>query len=203
MIRAFLAVELSEDIRAQIARIQQDLKASLTCELPRAVRLSWAQPASIHLTIKFLGDMDEQVIEPLREALAGVFKNHRAIPIPLERLGAFPSFQAPRVLWVGPSERWEQGDEAKRLAELHETVESCCDRLGFSSDSRPLKPHLTVARVKAGERQCGQALARSAVLDQPLSLGSLAVESVALMKSELKPTGSVYTKLWDVALKQP
>jgi len=200
MIRAFLAVELSEDFRNQIARVQQDLKSHLARELPRAVHISWVRPASIHLTIKFLGDIDEQIIEPLREALAEVFKDQYAISIPLERLGAFPSLQAPRVLWVGAAERWEQGDEAKRLAVLHRSVETCCDSLGFASDGRPLSPHLTLARIKSGGREFGQALARSGVLDQPLSLDFLAVESVALMKSELKPTGSVYTKLWDVQL---
>jgi len=200
MIRVFLAVELSEDFRNQIARVQQDLKSHLARELPRAVHISWVRPASIHLTIKFLGDIDEQIIEPLREALAEVFKDQYAISIPLERLGAFPSLQAPRVLWVGASERWEQGDEAKRLAVLHRSVETCCDSLGFASDGRPLSPHLTLARIKSGGREFGQALARSGVLDQPLSLDFLAVESVALMKSELKPTGSVYTKLWDVQL---
>jgi len=198
MIRAFLAVELSKDFRNQVAWIQQQLKASLARELPRAVHLSWVRPASIHLTIKFLGDIDEQIIEPLRKELAEVFLDQRTISIPFERLGAFPSFQAPRVLWVGAAEQWEYGDDARRLALLHKTVETCCDTLGFAADGRSLKPHLTVARVKAGERQCGQALARSGVLDRPLSLGSLAVESVALMKSELKTTGSVYTKLWDV-----
>ena len=74
MIRAFLAVDLSEDLRGRIASVQQDVKASLLRELPRAVRLSWVRPASIHLTIKFLGDMDEQLVEPLREALAEIFK---------------------------------------------------------------------------------------------------------------------------------
>jgi len=200
MIRAFLAVELSEDFRNQIARIQQELKTSLARELPGAVHLSWVRPASIHLTIKFLGDIDEQIIEPLREELAEVFMDQRAISIPLERLGAFPSFQAPRILWVGAAKQWEQGEDAKRLAALHETVETCCDALGFAADCRPLKPHLTLARIKAGGRECGQALARSGVLDWPVSLGALAVESVALMKSELNPTGSVYTKLWDAGL---
>ena len=201
MIRAFLAVELSEDVRAQITRIQQDLKSQFTREMPRAVHISWVHPASIHLTIKFLGDTDEQIIEPLREALAGVFKDQHAIPIPLERLGAFPSLRAPRVLWVGAVERWEQGEEAKRLAELHAAVEACCDSLGFAPDSRPLSPHLTLARIKAGGREFGQVLAASAVLDRPLVLGALAVESIALMKSDLRPTGSVYTKLWDVRLR--
>lgn len=202
MIRAFLAVDLSEDLRGRIASVQQDVKASLLRELPRAVRLSWVRPASIHLTIKFLGDIDELLVEPLREALAEIFKDQCAMSIPLERLGGFPSLHAPRVLWVGTSERWEQGDEAKRLAALHQSVESCCSSLGFSPDGRPLSPHLTLARIKAGWREFGQSLAKSAVLDRPLSLGSLAVDSVVLMQSELNPTGSVYTKLWDVPLKQ-
>ena len=200
MIRAFLAVELSEDIRARIARVQQDLKASLARELPKAVRISWVQAASIHLTIKFLGDMDEQAIEPLRETLAEALQGQHAISIPLERLGAFPSCQAPRVLWIGAAEGWEQGDEAKRLMKLHGAVETRCDSFGFAPDSRPLSPHLTLARIKAGAREFGHVLASSKTLDRPLSLGALAVESVALIKSDLRPTGSVYTKLWDVRL---
>ncbi len=201
MIRAFLAVELSQDARSQIALAQHSLKASFSREFPRAVRLSWVQSTSIHLTIKFLGDMDEQVIEPLRDALVSAIHDYCALVIPLERLGAFPSLQSPRVLWVGPSEQWQQGDEAKRLAALHETVETCCDALGFAMDGRSLSPHLTLARIKAGWRECGQALTKSGVLDQSLSLGALAADSVALMKSELNPTGSIYTKLWDVRLK--
>lgn len=200
MIRAFLAVDLSEDLRGRIASVQQDVKASLLRELPRAVRLSWVRPASIHLTIKFLGDMDEQLAEPLREALAEIFKDRYAMSISLERLGGFPSLHAPRVLWVGASESWVQGDEAKRAAGLHATVESCCSSLGFAPDDRPLSPHLTLARIKAGWRECGQALAKSDALDRPLSLGALTVDSIVLMKSELRPTGSVYTKLWKVRL---
>ncbi len=201
MIRAFLAVELSEDVRARIARVQQDLKTSFLCQLPRAVRVSWVQAASIHLTIKFLGDMDEQAVAPLRETLAGALQGQRAISIPLERLGAFPSCQAPRVLWVGAAEGWEQGDEAKRLIGLHHAVEGSCESLGFAPDSRPLSPHLTLARIKAGAREFGHVLASSKALDRPLSLDVLAVESVALMQSELRSTGSVYTKLWDVQLR--
>ncbi len=200
MIRAFLAVDLSEDVRAQIARVQQDLKSSLACELPRAVRVSWVQAASIHLTIKFLGDMDEQAVAPLCETLAEALQGQCAISIPLERLGAFPSCQAPRVLWVGAAERWERSDEAKRLAELHAAVETRCDSFGFAPDSRPLGPHLTLARIKAGAHEFGDTLASSRLLDRPLSWGGLAVESVLLIKSELRPTGSVYTKLWDVRL---
>ena len=91
-------------------------------------------------------------------------------------------------------------DDARRLAELHRAVEDSCQSFGFAPEGRPLSPHLTLARIKEGERQCGQALAKSGVMDRALSLGSLPVQSVALMKSELRPTGPVYMKLWEVGL---
>jgi 2'-5' RNA ligase len=105
------------------------------------------------------------------------------------------------VLWIGPSENWEKGAEAKRVAEIHGAIEQACEGLRFLRETKPFSPHLTLARVKVGERQVGVVLAKSGVLDRPLSLGSLAMESVVLMKSELKPTGSVHTKLWAVWLR--
>lgn len=200
MIRAFLAVELSEALRAEIASLQQELTRRMEPELKRGMRIAWTQPASIHLTLKFLGDMDEQVIDPLRLAVEQALGNQGAVVVPLERLGAFPRPDHPRVLWVGPSEQWEQGAEAKRVAEIHGAIEQACDGLSFLRDTRPFSPHLTVARIKMGERQVGLALAKSGLLDLPLSLGQLAVQAVVLMQSELTPTGSVYTKRWAVAL---
>jgi 2'-5' RNA ligase len=123
-----------------------------------------------------------------------------AVNVPLERLGGFPRPQSPRVLWVGPSENWEKGIDAKRITEIYATIEQACEGLRFLRETKPFSPHLTVARIKTGERHVGVSLAQSGVLDRPILLGSLAVESVALMKSELKPTGSVYTKLWSVRL---
>ena len=200
MIRAFLAVELSPELRAELATVQQELKHRIEPELKRDVRISWAQPALIHLTLKFLGDMDEQVIDPLLVAVEQAIGRQIPVNVPLERLGAFPRPQSPRVLWVGPSENWERGAEAKRIAEIHGAIEQACEGLGFLRETKPFSPHLTLARIKVGERQVGVALAKGGVLDRPISLGSLAVESVVLMKSELKPAGSVYTKLWDVQL---
>ena len=201
MIRAFLAVELSQVLRAELATVQQEMKRSIEPEMKRGSRISWAQPASIHLTVKFLGDMDEQVIDPLRLAVEQAVGNQIAVTVPLERLGVFPHPQSPRVVWVGPSENWERGLEAKRVAEIHGAIEQACGGLGFLRETKPFSPHLTLARVKMGERHVGVALAKSGVLDRPLSLGSLAMESIVLMQSELKPTGSVYTKLWDVRLR--
>jgi len=200
MIRAFLAVELRDDLRARLAQVQHDLTQRLSRELSKDIRISWVQPASIHLTIKFLGDTDEQLVEPMRAAIEQVIRDHRAIHVPLERLGVFPRPQQPRVLWVGALEQWEHGEDATRLAAWHRAVEDCCGSLGFAPEGRPLSPHLTLARIKEGERQFGQVLARSGVMDRPISVGSLAVDSIVLMKSELRPTGPVYTKLWEVRL---
>ncbi|HYR60413.1 MAG TPA: RNA 2',3'-cyclic phosphodiesterase, partial [Nitrospiraceae bacterium] len=170
-------------------------------EMKRDIRISWAQPASIHLTLKFLGDMDEQVIDPLLAAVEQAIGRQTAVNVPLERLGAFPRPQSPRVLWVGPSQNWERGAEAKRVVEIHGAIEQACEGLSFLRETRPFSPHLTLARIKVGERHVGVALAKGGVLDRPILLSSLAVESVVLMKSELKLTGSVYTSLREVRLR--
>lgn len=200
MIRTFLAVELGNDLRNRITLVQQDLRQRLGRESSKDSRITWVQPSSLHLTMKFLGDTDELQIEPLREAVERAMTDYRIVHMPIERLGVFPRLQQPRVLWVGPLEQWEQGDEAKRLTSLHRAMEDCCRSFGFEPEGRPLSPHLTLARVKEGERHVGQALAKSGVIDRPISLGLLAVESVVLMKSELRPTGPVYTKLWEVGI---
>jgi len=201
VIRAFLAVELSQELQTGLATVQQELKHRIEPELKRDMRISWTQPASIHLTLKFLDDMDEQAIDPLLVVVEQAIGSQIAVNVPLERLGAFPRPQSPRVLWVGPLENWDRGAEAKRIAEIHGAIEQACEGLRFLRETKPFSPHLTLARIRVGERQVGAALANGGVLDRPLSLGSLAVESVVLMKSELKPTGSVYTRLWEARLK--
>ena len=145
--------------------------------------------------------MDEQVVDPLCAAIEQAIGCEIAVNVLLERLGVFPRPQSLRVLWVGPSENWEKGPEAKRLAEIHGAIEQACEGFSFFCETKPFSPHLTLARIRVGERHVGVALAKGGVLDRSLSSGSMAVETVALMKSELKPTGSVYTKLWDVRLR--
>jgi RNA 2',3'-cyclic 3'-phosphodiesterase len=200
MIRTFLAVELSEALRVNLSTLQRELKQRLGRELPREVRISWVQPTSIHLTLKFLGDIDEQLVAPMQDAISEVVQGHRAIDVPLDRLGVFPRLQQPRVLWVGPSEQWEQGDDNKRLVSLHRAIDDCCGMLNLAMDERSWSPHLTLARIKEGGRSMSQVLAKSGVMDRPLGLGSLPVDAIVLIKSELKPTGSLYTKLWSSRL---
>jgi RNA 2',3'-cyclic 3'-phosphodiesterase len=200
MIRAFLAVELSEELRGAIAAFQDDLKRRLQRDASKEARISWVQPGSIHLTIKFLGDIEEQLITPLRNTVAEAVRGLRPFVVPVERLGAFPRPQAPRVFWVGPSEEWERSEEAQRLAAIQQSIEQACERLGFPREAKSFTPHLTLARIKEGERHAGNAIARSGVMDCAARLGSLAIDSVVLMKSDLRPTGSIYTKIWEVRM---
>ena len=200
MIRTFLAVELSELLRTNLATIQSDLKQRMAKALTRDVSISWVRPASLHVTVKFLGDIEEELVLPLKQAITELLRAHGPIEVPVNRLGVFPRPQQPRILWVGPSEQWERGEDAARLAALHRAIDACCGSLNLATDSRPLSAHLTLARVKAGERVVGQVLAQSGVMDRPFTCESLDINAIALMKSELKPSGSVYTRLWDVRL---
>ncbi|ULA69765.1 MAG: RNA 2',3'-cyclic phosphodiesterase [Nitrospira sp.] len=200
MIRAFLAVELPPELRAALSAVQQDLKRRLERAAVGQSRMSWVQPASMHLTVKFLGDTPEDLLELLHAKISKTAAEHPMIQIPFSRLGTFPRLQQPRVLWVGPPESWEQGNEGDRLQALYRAVEEVCRAVGLAAEARPFSPHLTLARIKEGERQIGHELAQSRVLDQPVTIGLLPMQSLVMMRSELRSTGSVYTKLWDCSL---
>lgn len=202
MIRAFLAVEPPDELRTRLAALRQEITRKIAPDLSREVRLSWVRPESLHLTVKFLGDIDEQSVAPMRQAIARAVAAHRAIVVPIERLGVFPGLQRARVLWAGPSAPWEQREDAARLTGLHRAVEDCCVALNLAPDGRALSPHLTLARIKEGETAMGRALAKSGVLDRPLAGNPFVIDSIVLVKSDLKPTGSVYTKLWEVKLPE-
>ena len=200
MIRAFLSVELPPDFRAALSAVQQDLKRRLEPAVGRQARISWVQPASMHLTVRFLGETPEDVIESLRMTLASAVAGHRPIQVPFSRLGTFPRPQQPRVLWAGPLESWEQGNEGARLQALSRAVEDVCRAEGLAAEERPLSPHLTLARIKEGERQVGQGLAQSGLLDQPVTIGVLPITTLVMMRSELRPAGPVYSPLWTCPL---
>lgn len=203
MIRAFLAVEISDELREGIVRVQQDIKQRLASHLTKDVRITWGQPNSFHLTVRFLGDTDEQMLPVMRETLNNIKQFQPTIEIPIERFQAFPTLQKPRVLWVGPSEGWLQSAAAHRLSAWHREIEACCRSLDLAPDDKSFVPHLTLARIKMGERQVGPLLAQSGICDQPLALRTIAINSLVLMKSDLRPTGPRYTKLWEVNVGRP
>ena len=199
MIRAFLAIELPPDLRARLVLVQQDLRRRIEQAVDQ-VRISWIGPASMHLTLRFFGDLPEESIETLRTGLERVASRHEGLTIPIERIGAFPSRQQPRVLWAGPAESWQQGTASKGLTALHRAIEDCCQAVGFASDQRSFYPHLTIARVKEGERHVGRVLESTGIMDEAAPVGALPLETLALMQSRLHSGGSIYTKLWEVRI---
>jgi 2'-5' RNA ligase len=207
MIRAFVAVELNEDLRAAIARVQAQVKDQVSRELRRTapdVRVQWIRPESIHLTLKFLGDISEEQLGGITQALASAVDLHPQFSVEVSGLGVFPDARAPRVLWVGlsgPSKRHAQSEGPSPLVSLAKSVDDALSGLDFPPEARPFSPHLTVARIKERGWEVGKVLRTSGLFEGTGTLGILPVRAVALMKSELRPSGAVYTRLSEVLLK--
>ena len=160
MIRAFLAVELSQELRAELVLVQQELKHRIEPELKRDTRISWVQPAKIHLTIKFLGDVNEQIIDPLLGAIEQAIGCQKVVNVPLQRLGAFSTAQSTRAVGraageLGAGER-RRGELRRSMMQSNRLVKVWV----FSARQNRFSPHLTLARIKAGERHVGVALAK-------------------------------------------
>ncbi len=200
MIRTFLAVELPASLKQALAQVQADVRNRVSQELPPAMRIQWVRPDSIHLTVKFLGDIPEDHVAALQTVVGDALRSLPPFSIDVAGLGLFPDLRAPRVLWLGLSSPSREGSPTTALFHLAATVEHCVEGLGYPPESRPFNPHLTLARIKEGAKEVGRALARIGLLGGDVQPGHLDVRTVALMQSELRPSGSVYTKLWEVPL---
>jgi RNA 2',3'-cyclic 3'-phosphodiesterase len=200
MIRTFLAVELPASLTQAIAQVQDDARHRIARELSPGMRIQWVRPAAIHLTVKFLGDIPENHVGDLQSVVGDALRSFAPFSIDVAGLGVFPDLRAPRVLWLGLSSRSSEGRPTTALSHLAATVEHCVEGLGYPPESRPFNPHLTLARIKEGAKEVGRALARIDLLGGDVQLGRLDVRTIALMQSELRPSGSVYTKLWEVPL---
>ncbi len=193
MIRTFIAVELDRDVRALLTAWQREAKQRLG-RVASVARVQWVRPEAIHLTLKFLGDTDETMLPDIERALTEATRPVTRLRVQVGELGGFPDLRGPRVLWVGLS------DPGGLLTTLATRVEQGLVPLGWAPERKPFHPHLTLARIKSGSREVGRALAASAPR-APGPPGSVSVQAVALMKSDLKPTGAEYTRLVEVPLK--
>lgn len=196
MIRTFVAIELDAPLRKALAQLQTDLRSLLQKTMGPEVRIQWVRPESVHLTLKFLGDIPEARIPEIQTALARVAGAHAGCTVDVGGLGAFPDARAPRVLWVGLS------GQVEGVTRLAAAVERALEVLGFAPEPKPFNPHLTLARIKERSRDIGRALDAGRMLERASSIGTVTVKAIALMKSELKPSGAVYTKLYEVSLKE-
>ena len=184
MIRAFIAISLDSKIIDKIFDAMSQLKR----EIP-GVR--WVAKENLHLTLKFLGPIDEARIDPISGTLARAVRPFSRFTINAKGLGVFPDLKRPRVLWAG----LEGGD----LPALVGAVESALEPLGFAPETRSFKPHLTVGRWRNFEGSVTR-LGREIEKWRFYEFGESKVEEVALFQSVLKRNGAVYYLLSSVAL---
>jgi 2'-5' RNA ligase len=190
-IRTFIAIELTDALHRALA----DAEAQF--ERDRAARfVRWVAPENIHITLKFLGDVDTDRMSDLPRALADACAGSAPFIMAIGGAGAFPNTRRPNVVWIGAR---GQIEIAARLAQK---IDATCVALGFAREERPFAPHLTLGRVKRdaspSERQLVGAMIENVKIGD---LGELRVERVSVMKSELKPTGSVYSRLHVIELQ--
>jgi 2'-5' RNA ligase len=171
-----------------------DYLGTISRELASKMRgLSWVRPENLHITLRFLGDLDDAGVQRVcdlvvREVGEGLAPRARLGPI-----GAFPNLNRPRVVWVGFSE----GEGA--VSAVARAVNDALGRAGFGEPEKPFRPHLTLARVREGAR--GLEALQGAAL--PLSPPASLLDRICVMKSELHPAGARYTALTEARLRRP
>jgi 2'-5' RNA ligase len=192
MWRLFIAIELPADVLSSLAGIQTVLKKQVP---PQTVR--WVNVDGIHLTLKFLGDTPAAKRTSLEEALGQAVEGHFTFSLATGTLGCFPNTRQPRVVWVSIQ------NDVDALKALRDAVEEHVAPLGYPTENRPFSPHLTLGRVhrdarRDDVRQFGELIADSTAND----VHEWPVSAVSLIRSELKPSGAVYTPLLHAALME-
>jgi 2'-5' RNA ligase len=185
-IRAFIAIELNKEIQQFLCNIQNDFK-----KLRPDVK--WVRPENIHLTLRFLGNIDQEHINNIKNILIQTSQKHSIFDIELSDIGAFPKKEFPRVIWVGI------GKNKDRLTRIAAELEEEIQKIGIPKESREFHPHITIGRVRSNlNRSCLiDKLKNAAITDKPLYL----VERLTLFKSTLTPAGPIHEVLTQTSLK--
>ena len=191
-IRAFVAVELTQEVRDALSVVVRSLDA---CGIGG---LRTVEPSSAHLTLKFLGNVAASRVAAIEEALVDAASGSRRFRLRLGETGTFPERGAPKVLWVGLT-----GD-TEALADLQARVEEALCHLGFAPESRAFRPHLTLARMADRSMRSERNRAREALSSAPFEPGlSFDVGRVSLMRSILRREGARYVRLASIPLRGP
>jgi len=183
--RLFIGISLPGEYAQIIGEVQDAWKSRL------ASKMSWVRPELVHLTLRFLGEVDEDrvggIVQAMQEAARGSFVMQGGAG------GFFPPKGAPRVIWIG----LRQGRE--ECAEYFEKLDRGLAKAGFLAESKPFAPHLTVARVKTAVRSDDwPGLLADLKRDWPV----FTVSQVVLWQSIFKPAGPEYRKVAEVGLEK-
>ena len=189
-IRSFIAIELPEEVKTGLRRIQTELK------LPEHTFVKWVAPESIHLTLKFLGNISPQKVTEITRVMEQA--SQEVVPFQLEvtEVGAFPNLRQPRVLWLGIK------GAIDKLVAWQQRIDSGLVPMGFPKETRPFTPHLTLARLRDGVSPKDRVSFGELITKTPVEASyKIDVNSLSLMKSQLLPGGAAYSRLAEVKLK--
>jgi len=181
-IRAFIAIELPVEIRRSIHQVVEVYQRSFK---PGWVR--WVGDNNLHLTLKFLGDTPMQSLPAIQTWMDLIAAENRVFTVCIAGSGMFPSARKPRVIWLGL-------DAKKQLADLARSLDDQLGELNIPKEERPFSPHLTIGRVSRElSDQEMMKLGEVVLRNQPGEVGKLTVDHIALMRSELRPEGPLYS----------
>ncbi len=184
--RVFIAIELESSIKENIARIQARLKVTQD-------KIKWVEPSSVHLTLKFLGEIEEEKLEKVHQITRELGERVSPFKIRVKGMGVFPGFSSPKVIWIGAR------DTSSELEELAVWLEEALVREGFVREKRKWKAHLTLGRVKSlKERERLRELVQEEIETEA---GRMEVRDITIMRSQLTPRGPIYTSLGKIGLK--
>jgi 2'-5' RNA ligase len=178
-VRTFIAVDLPAEVKTQIGGIIAELK-------PLSSSIRWVRSEGLHMTLKFLGEIPQERLPEIFAATERAALSRTPFSFVLARMGGFPNLRRPRVLWIGVQ------DGGEHLKGLQVAVEGALVACGFPGERRTFSPHLTIGRVRSPK-------GLEPVLDRLPSISyqseEITVSSVQVMRSQLQPTGAVYTTL--------
>lgn len=177
-VRAFLAIDLDDDLKPKINKIIKEFKQIDT-------RIKYVELANLHLTLKFFGDIDTNGLSLLEEAIANVLADFNAFNIKVKGCGAFPNNNHIKVIWVGI-------DDDSIVRDLHDRLDKEFVRLGFDKD-RKFSTHLTIGRMKSAKNKDK---VKSVIEEfEDVEIGEMEVSKISLKKSTLTPQGPIYEDL--------
>lgn len=189
VIRAFIAIDLSLDIQHRLDDVLQNYKSQLA-----NIPIRWVAATNIHLTLKFLGDVSLSNLNILTDMIQAEISAHHQFDISVGGSGAFPNIHQPRVIWVGV-------EAPPALNAIQNGIETTTTRLGYTREERAFSPHLTLGRVsRNATSQDVKAISKVLEVTRVGFLGATCVEKVYLYRSDLQPTGAVYTQIFSSSL---
>lgn len=179
-IRTFIALELPPAVTSLLQKAQQELKRL-------KIRARWVRPENIHLTLKFLGDINPDHIDKIGVAMVGAAIESPPVTLTVRGIGVFPGIKRPRVIWMG------LGGDIRSLLALQSRLEQELAGAEFPKGKRSFKAHLTLGRIK---QAVNPAVIRQMISEYAsLQSDEFTCDQVFLFKSDLKPSGAVYSKL--------